>query len=246
MTAEEFEKGKREILSKDDFDVSDLIKIISLLRSEYGCPWDKVQTHESLRSDLIEETYETVEAIDCADPDMLYEELGDLLIQIVFHAGLEEDAGRHDLKYIADVACKKLVSRHPHVFFDKKADTVDEVLKNWDAIKKDEKKQESYTDTLKSVPKVFPSLMRAQKLGKRAGRAGIDFDDTAEMQELLQSCIENAQYTRAMFILANIMRREGSDPETELAEYCDGFIKKFEQFERTEKELSKVSPEELY
>lgn len=157
---------------KENYDISDLIEIVKILRSENGCPWDKVQTHESIRSDLIEETYEVCEGIDKNSPEMLREELGDLLLQIVFHTQIESEKDNFFFGDVCDDICKKLIERHPHVFGNVKADTEDEVLRNWDAIKKS-KKNESFSDTLESIPNTFPALIKGDKLCRRASRAGI-------------------------------------------------------------------------
>ena len=121
---------------KDKYSIDDLRKIIEILRSENGCPWDKVQTHESIRTDLIEETYEVCEGIDKNSPEMLREELGDLLLQIVFHAQIERENGTFDFDDVCNDICQKLVYRHPHVFGEVKVDGSEEVLKNWDALKR--------------------------------------------------------------------------------------------------------------
>lgn len=157
---------------KENYNISDLVDIVEILRSENGCPWDKVQTHESIRSDLIEETYEVCEGIDKDSPEMLREELGDLLLQIVFHSQIEREKNNFVFEDVCSDICKKLIERHPHVFSDVKAETEDEVLKNWDAIKK-EKKQESFADTLENIPNTFPALIRGDKLCRRASRAGV-------------------------------------------------------------------------
>ncbi len=149
---------------KNRYGLDDLLKIMKILRSENGCPWDKVQTHESIRTDLIEECYEVCEGIDKNSPEILKEELGDLLMQVVFHAEIETELGNFDFGDVCNDICQKLIYRHPHVFGegDKKikADTEDEVLKNWDALKKTSKQQQTYTETLESVPKTVPALLR--------------------------------------------------------------------------------------
>ena len=160
---------------KDHYSIGDLLDIVRLLRGEGGCPWDREQTHQSIRSDLIEETCEVIEAIDLEDTALLREELGDVLLQVVFHCRIEEETSNFTFDDVCDEVCKKLIIRHPHVFGDVKADNTDQVLKNWDAIKMKTKGQETYTDTLNSVAKSLPALMRAQKVGKRAMRAGMDF-----------------------------------------------------------------------
>lgn len=165
---------------KDNYTIDDLKKIIEILRSENGCPWDKVQTHESIRTDLIEETYEVCEGIDNNSPEMLREELGDLLLQIVFHTQIERENGTFDFDDVCNDICQKLIYRHPHVFGEIKVSDSDEVLKNWDALKRESKHQESFTETLESVPKTFPALLRGEKVCKRAARAGMPMDNAAE------------------------------------------------------------------
>lgn len=225
---------------KEHYTIEDLIHIVKILRSENGCPWDKEQTHESLRRDFIEEVYEAVEAIDCQDPDMLREELGDVLLQVVFHADLEADAGSFDFDDVADEICKKLIFRHPHVFGELKLSTADEVLENWDRIKKESKSQ-TYTDTLNAVPKVFPALMRAQKVGKRAGCAGMDFENAeaalasleSELAELKQAILSGSSKETAeelgdlLFSSVNVARKCGLDAEETLTLATEKFIRRF-------------------
>jgi tetrapyrrole methylase family protein/MazG family protein len=173
-----------EFSFKENYNTDDLAAIVKLLRSPDGCPWDKVQTHKSIRNDLIEECYEVIEAIDSGDTALLREELGDVLLQVVFHADIESDAGHFNLNDVANDICKKLINRHPHVFGNVVADTPDEVLKNWDAIKRIEKKQETAADTLKAVSRSLPALMRAEKLIKRAYRAGVTHEKEAVIEDI--------------------------------------------------------------
>lgn len=246
MTDSEFEQRAAALLAKTKYGLTDLAEIVTLLRSESGCPWDKVQTHETIRRDFLEETYEVLEAIDCASPEMLREELGDVLLQVFFHTDIERERGTFTLDDVADEVCKKLILRHPHVFGDVKADTVDKVLSNWDAIKKDEKQQETFTDTLKSVPKVFPSAMRAQKLGKRASRAGIELASADDANELAKQLIDRGETAKAMLVLANAVRLRGGDAEEELARACDSFTERFEELESSGRTLTEVAAAELY
>lgn len=227
---------------KDKYDVSDLRLIVKALRSENGCPWDKVQTHKTLRKDMIEEAYEVAEAIDCESVPMLREELGDVLLQVVFHSDIEEDAGNFDLDEVADEVCKKLITRHPHVFGELKLDTADEVLENWDKIKK-ETKEQTYTDTLNAVPRVFPALMRAQKIGKRAGRAGMDHPTVEDALTSLQSEVDEAREAMqgngnieeelgdVLFACVNVIRKCGFDAEEALTAATDKFVKRFADVE---------------
>ncbi len=246
MTDSEFEQRTAALLNKQCYGLEDLAEIVTLLRSERGCPWDKVQTHESIRRDFLEETYEVLEAIDCASPEMLREELGDVLLQVFFHTDIERERGSFTLADVADEVCRKLILRHPHVFGDVEADTVDKVLSNWDAIKKDEKQQETFTDTLKSVPKIFPSAMRAQKLGKRASRAGIEFSSETEACEIAKRLIDEGNTAEAMMVLANVTRLRGGDAEEELARVCERFTGRFEELESSGRTLSGMSAGELY
>lgn len=149
---------------KEHYTVEDLREITRILRHPGGCPWDIEQTHESIRRNFIEEAYEVAEAIDEGSTPHLKEELGDVLLQVVFHASIEEDAGRFDLDDVADGICKKLIYRHPHVFAGQKTDSVGEVLVNWEELKRQEKGQATATDTLNSVARSLPGLWRAEKI----------------------------------------------------------------------------------
>ena len=235
----------QSILNKTEYNVYDLAEIVEILRSENGCPWDKVQTHQSIRNDFLEEVYEVLEAIDYDSEEMLREELGDVLLQVVFHAQIETEYKHYNLDDIANDVCKKLIIRHPHVFSTVDADNVDTVLKNWDNIKKETKGQETYTDTLKSVPKVFPALMRAQKLGKRAARAGMDFEGIDDCFESLKSevfeledALNNNDQKSAeeelgdlLFSCANLARKLGADAEQLLYNASEKFLNRFEAVE---------------
>jgi tetrapyrrole methylase family protein/MazG family protein len=172
-----------ELLAKDKYDIDDLVHIVRILRSENGCPWDKVQTHKTIKKDFLEEVYEVIEAIDAESPEMMREELGDVLLQVVFHCVLESEEEHFGLDEVTTDICRKLIVRHPHVFGDVQADTVEKVLTNWDSIKKETKGQDTFTQTLESVPKNFPALMRAQKLVKRADRAGVSLGGVQELTE---------------------------------------------------------------
>lgn len=178
---------------KDRYDIYDLIAIMKILRSENGCPWDKVQTHESIRTDLIEEAYEVCEGIDCNSPEMLREELGDLLLQIAFHTQIETEQGNFTFDDVCNDICQKLIYRHPHVFGEVKVDNSDEVLKNWDALKKQSKNQETYSDTLESVPRTFPALLRGEKVCKRAARAGLPIDDAKHFADIIRAGLDELE-----------------------------------------------------
>lgn len=230
---------------KDHYDINDLIDIVRILRSENGCPWDKVQTHKSIKSDFIEEVYEVIEAIDMESSEMLREELGDVLLQVVFHAQIKTEESVFNFDDVCSDICQKLIIRHPHVFGEIKVDGCDEVLKNWDQIKQQTKGQSTYTETLESVPKTFPALMRAQKVGKRASRAGMDFSDIgdaisrlkSEISELEAAVAENdpdkirEELGDVLFSCTNVARKADADAETILTESTEKFIKRFAKTE---------------
>lgn len=183
---------------KSNYGVEDLVEIVKLLRAPGGCPWDAEQTHESIKKNFIEETYEVVEAINKKDNSMLLEELGDVLLQVVFHTEMEREKGGFTLSDVADGICKKLIERHPHVFGTVEVSSTDEVLSNWDDIKKKTKGQKSQTQSMLSVPREFPALMRAQKIQHKAAKVGFDWDSadgafdklTEEVAELKEAMAE--------------------------------------------------------
>jgi len=156
-----------ENIKKDKYNFEDLIKIMRILRSENGCPWDKEQTHKSIRNNFIEEVYEAVEAIDEDNPELLKEELGDVLLQVVFHAQISEEEKDFDIEDVCDDICKKLIIRHPHIFSDIVANSSEQVLSNWENIKIKEKGYENTKEYLESIAKSLPSLIRAEKIQKR-------------------------------------------------------------------------------
>lgn len=248
---------------KERYDIDDLLQIMKILRSENGCPWDKVQTHESIRTDLIEEAYEVCEGIDANSPEMLREELGDLLMQVVFHSQIETEQGNFNFGDVCSDICQKLIYRHPHVFGTVKADTEDEVLKNWDALKKKSKHQETSTETLESVPKTFPALLRGEKVCKRAARAGLPIDSAEDcitrIKEGLDAldCNDNSQnIAQNQQILGNILlsfcnldRILKTDGEKALTYSTNRFIMGFRAIENEAVQnggsLDKLSDEDL-
>ena len=223
----------------DKYSFDDLCLLAKILRSEGGCPWDREQTHKSIRKDIIEGTYEVIEAIDKEDPKLMREELGDLLWQVVFHAELEREEGRSDMSDIIHDICSKLVHRHPHVFGTVVADTSDVVLSNWEKIKTEEKQRNTVTSKLESVPPALPALMRAQKIGKRA-----PFFDFANAEEVLTKLDEETNELKAaissgnhsdideefgdlLFTAVSLARKLGLDAEESLTRASEKFIKRF-------------------
>ncbi len=179
-----------DFVLKDKYNIDDLLHIMALLRGPGGCPWDAEQTHESIRSSFIEETYEVIEAINKNDKALLQEELGDALLQVVFHAQMEKEAGCFDFSDVTDGICKKLIERHPHVFGETEVNSTDEVLANWDSIKRKSKGQKTQGSSMLKVPKELPALMRAQKIQSKARKAGFDWDNIDGAFEALYSELE--------------------------------------------------------
>lgn len=235
-----------DFTQKSRYTMDDMLQIMRILRSPEGCPWDREQTHRSIRNCLIEETYEAAEAIDNSDSGLLQEELGDVLLQVLFHSQLEAEAGRFDFSDVVDGVAKKMVIRHPHVFGDTVVSGSDEVLSNWDAIKKRTKKQTTQTEVLQSVSKAMPALMRSAKVQHRAAKVGFDWPDvsgaldkvgeeTEELKEAVASgsredCEE--ELGALLFSVVNVSRFLGVEPEQALALACDKFISRFEKMER--------------
>ncbi len=231
---------------KDSYNFNDLVNIMKILRQPGGCPWDAEQTHKSIRRDFLEETYEAIEAIDTEDSELLCEELGDVLLQVVFHSQIEQDAGGFTIDEVCDGICKKLIIRHPHVFADVIADTPDKVLENWDAIKMQTKEQKTYAETLDSVSHAMPSLMRAHKVQKKARKFGFDWDDVSgalqklseEVSELDEAIKEgntdscNEELGDVLFSVVNVSRFIGVDPEESLSASVDKFITRFAKVEK--------------
>ena len=231
---------------KDDYRMEDLLEIMRILRSEGGCPWDMEQTHESIRNNFIEETYEVAEAIDLENAEMLREELGDVLLQIVFHTQMETERNSFTFDDVCDGICKKLILRHPHIFGDVIAKTSDEVLQNWDEIKKKEKGHTTQTDAVRSVPKTLPALMRSAKVQHRAAKTGFDYpslDDSmndldSELVELKEAIAggDQAEITEEfgdlLFSCVNVSRFLNLDAEESLSRATEKFINRFAEVEK--------------
>ena len=201
-----------------------LRELLQILRSPEGCPWDREQTHTSLRTALIEEAYEVADAIESGGGADLQEELGDLLLQVVFHAALAEEAGRFTLEEVIGGVCQKLVRRHPHVFGDTVANDAGQVLRNWDAIKRGEKAQQTPADALRAVPRSFPALLRADKLVSRAGRAGYALAGPEEAQTLTEADVGGELFQTVLRA-----RGAGIDPEMALQKRLERFIAEVDQ-----------------
>lgn len=215
---------------KEHYTADDLLAILAILRDpENGCPWDKVQTHTSIRMNFLEEAYEAVDAIDLDDPELLCEELGDVLMQVGFHTQIEQEAGRFTWQQVCDGVCRKLIDRHPHIFGG------DTSIKDWDALKNKEKGRTTLADELNTVPATLPALMRAQKLQKRAVRCGVPEPEGTQAQQALQQAVDgwnaaqNADVAgELLFAAANAMRLAGVDAEEALTfasrRFCDACL----------------------
>lgn len=249
---------------KPHYGYQDLLRIMELLRAPGGCPWDREQTHESLRRNFLEESCEAVEAIDRGDRAGLCEELGDVLLQVVFHAQLEKEQGGFTMDDVADGICKKLIYRHPHVFGTVEVKDTAEELDRWEVLKRREKGQKSAADAVDAVARTLPALWRAEKMQSKAAKAGFDWPDGGgvmdkldeEAGELRQAAEDTARSVDAphgvkeevgdvLFIAAKIAQQYGVDPEEALHASCDKFARRFRFVEEyASSELESLSPEE--
>ena len=229
---------------KERYSVDDLVEILALLRSPEGCPWDREQTHESIRSNMLEEACEAIEAINQHDAEHLKEELGDVLFQVVFHAQMAAEAGTFTLEDVADGICKKMLARHPHVFGNVAAADAGEALAAWDAVKRQTSTNQAQADLLQNVPRSLPALMRAEKVQRRAARGGYDRADLSEALadfkatvETLENAVQTgntdvASLGRMLFATVALARRMGWDAEQALTDETDAFITQFREWEQ--------------
>ena len=186
MKPEERNQTVERLLSQEHYSFQDLLDVMAILRLPGGCIWDAEQTHKSIRDNMIEETYEVVEAIDNDDPVLLQEELGDALLQVVFHARIEEEEGRFNMEDVITDIVAKLIHRHPHVFGSVQVDSTEGVLRNWEAIKTEEKKRETLESRLSAVPSQLPALMRASKIAKKTAFMRDDESVMSLMQRITE------------------------------------------------------------
>ena len=234
-----------DLLQKTRFTAEDLKEIIVRLRAPDGCPWDRVQTSDSIKMSAVEEAYELVDAIDQEDDEKILEEAGDIMMQAVFHAVLKEETGAFDLNDVFTAVCTKLITRHTHVFGEDSAKDGESALSLWEKNKMTEKHQLTFADSVNDVPKCFPAAMRAQKVGKRAAKGGMDFATVEAAAERLQE--ELAEFFEAykagdkvqaekelgdlLFAAVNIGRKAGADCEKALKESTDRFAARFTKAE---------------
>ncbi|HIB43371.1 MAG TPA: nucleoside triphosphate pyrophosphohydrolase [Nitrospina sp.] len=234
--------------------LSKLIKITDTLMGEDGCPWDKVQTRESLKPYLVEETYEVLDALDANDPEKIKDELGDLLYQILFHSKISSLKGEFNFRDVIDNLSEKMVRRHPHVFKEGELNTPDQVVKQWEEIKRNEKNQANQKSILDNIPKNLPSLLRAQKLQKKAAKEGFDWDQISDVFDKLDE--EIVEFKEAVlkkksadiqneigdmiFIITNIAKCYKIDAEEALRSTNNKFIKRFQYIEQKIKAKGKT------
>lgn len=212
-------------LKKGRYTFDEFVEIIARLRAPGGCPWDMEQTHESIRKSMIEEAYELVEAIEGGKADKIADESGDVLLQVVLHAQIAKDNGEYDITDVTDAITRKMIHRHPHVFGEVQVENSEDVLKNWDAIKRADREQQSIADELKGVSTYIPTLMRAQKIHKKAKKAGYEYQP-AEI-----SAINEDEIGKLLFDISVSAEKCGVDPEVALSKYLNKFIAEFEEFE---------------
>jgi tetrapyrrole methylase family protein/MazG family protein len=234
--------------------LSKLIKITDTLMGEDGCPWDKVQTRESLKPYLVEETYEVLDALDANDPEKIKDELGDLLYQILFHSKISSLKGEFNFRDVIDKLSEKMVRRHPHVFKEGELNTPDQVVKQWEEIKRNEKNQANQKSILDNIPKNLPSLLRAQKLQKKAAKEGFDWDQINDVFDKLDE--EIGEFKEAVlkkksadiqneigdiiFVITNIAKCYKIDAEEALRSTNNKFIKRFQYIEQKIKAKGKT------
>ena len=232
-------------MHKELFD--QLVQVVATLRSENGCPWDKAQTHETLKSDLIEETYEVIEAIDAKSSDKLEEELGDLLLLVMLNAQIAKDQGDFSINEVVRSITDKLIRRHPHVFGDVDVKDTETVLQNWEAIKRSEAGYEDRTSVLDGVPDSLPSLLRAQKIQNKAARVGFDWDSVADVLPKLEEEIEEVKTSvkkgdtaeiemeigDLLFSVVNLCRFLDVQAEEALRQAVRKFTTRFQKMEET-------------
>jgi len=231
---------------KDKYNIDDLIQLVTVLRAPNGCPWDREQTHESIKKNFIEETYEVIEAINKKDAEGLKEELGDILLQVALHSEMERERGTFDFNDVANDICRKLVIRHPHVFGDVVAENEQQALNSWDNIKLKTKGIKNQSESMARVPRELPALMRAQKIQSKAAKAGFDWEDAAgafdklfeEINELKialeqasQKDIED-EFGDVLFSCVNISRFLNLDCEEALTAATDKFMNRYALVER--------------
>ena len=217
---------KTELIQKNTYTFEDLCDIVKILRAPCGCPWDAEQTHKTIRGNFIEEVYEFIEGIDNDDNAIMREELGDVLLQVVFHARIAADNSEYFLDDVLTDICKKLIIRHPHVFGDVKADTTEQVLDNWNAIKMQTKGQKTAKEALDGVSRSLPSLMRAEKISSKLNKYGHGFATEDDIISASSSLKTEEDIGKLLYLVTSYAKSKGIDPEKALYDECDRVISK--------------------
>ena len=231
--------AQRDLTRLERFGFDELMQVIHILRSPGGCPWDRAQTHESLRPFLLEETYEVIDAINAGDMDHLYDELGDVLLQVALHAEIGSEHGEFEIGDSLTAICRKMIDRHTHIFGGDSADDPDQVLDLWTRNKMKERGQKTHTEVLREVSRSLPALLRGKKLADKAARAGVrDVDARAiagdaakRLTAVIDDSDREAALGDALFLTCALARELEVDPEIALNEAADRFVDRFEQLE---------------
>ena len=228
------EEKKKKLVTEEKHDFDSLRMLTEVLRGKGGCPWDIEQTHESIRNDIIEETYEVVEAIDNADKKLLREELGDVMFQVMFHSRIEEEAGNFSVEDVINDVCEKMITRHPHVFGDVSVNNSDDVLNNWEQIKKAEKDRKTVKESMQSVPKQLPALMRTRKIVKKAKKDLYDFNVTEDnivslAEKLKTSAGSERERILTEIIFDAVVLAGDADSEKNLGDKTNEFVNNYKQ-----------------
>ena len=228
---------------RDSYTLADFVRLISFLRSEDGCPWDRIQTHESIRRNFLEEVYEACEAMDEGDLPHMREELGDVLMQVLFHTDIEREAGHFDIDDVADAACKKLIDRHPHVFGTPEQRNQPQ---DWEAEKRRERGQTTTAQAMDGVSRALPALWRSDKVQRKAAAVGYEWPNTQMAFDKLPEELEEVREAIALgdadkmedelgdllFATVKLARFLNVDPEKALHRSCDKFIRRFDGVEQ--------------
>lgn len=233
---------ENKFTAEKKYTFEELLDIVEKLRMPGGCPWDREQTHESIKHNIIEEGYELIEAIESGDAEKIADESGDLLLQVVFHAQIAKESGEYEVSDCISKVCEKLIHRHPHVFGDETAENAEAVLEKWNKIKRDDRGQDTVSKEMDGVSKMLPSLMRAHKVQKKAEKNGYIFQDAAIVGEnvsgMLKALDENSDKQTAekyigkiLFELVSAANKLDIEPELALSKHIDLFIKEYEKFE---------------
>lgn len=235
-----------DFVYKENYAFEDLVKLVEILR--LYCPWDREQTHRSIRRNLLEEAYEAAEAIDLEDTELLREELGDVLLQVVLHAQMEREQGRFDIDSVCTGVCSKLIERHPHIFGNAVVGTAPEVLEKWDEIKRKQKGQATHTEAIRSVARSLPSLWRTDKILEKAEKSGLlpqagDEVRSEDIKALLDGVVsakedgnsetDTGEYAigELLLLVVELARSIRVDSEMALEKACDRFIRRFSYVE---------------